>query len=133
MGNLIPRKGLHTLLAALALLPREDWRLTVVGSLEMDPPYVAGIRRQIAALGLTAGDPCWDPSPEELAARLRGSHLLAVPSSYEGFGIVYLEAMHFGLPVIAGHRRRGPGDRHPRGTAFWCRRGMPRPGPSLGP
>ena len=33
---------------------------------------------------------------------MRQSHLLAVPSSYEGFGIVYLEAMHFGLPVIAG-------------------------------
>ena len=29
-------------------------------------------------------------------------HLLAVPSSYEGFGIVYLEGMHFGLPAIAG-------------------------------
>ena len=41
-------------------------------------------------------------SPPELAARLRQSHLLAVPSSYEGFGIVYLEAMRFGLPVIAG-------------------------------
>jgi len=25
-----------------------------------------------------------------------------VPSSYEGFGIVYLEGMHFGLPAIAG-------------------------------
>jgi glycosyltransferase involved in cell wall biosynthesis len=27
---------------------------------------------------------------------------MAVPSSYEGFGIVYLEGMHFGLPAIAG-------------------------------
>ena len=28
--------------------------------------------------------------------------MLVVPSSYEGFGIVYLEAMAFGLAVIAG-------------------------------
>jgi glycosyltransferase involved in cell wall biosynthesis len=37
----------------------------------------------------------------ELAARLTGSHLLAVPSSYEGFGIVYLDGMGAGLPAIA--------------------------------
>ena len=41
VANLIPRKGLHTLLAALASLPRrDDWRLTVAGSLEMDTAYV---------------------------------------------------------------------------------------------
>lgn len=39
VGNLIPRKGLHTLLAALARLPRESWRLAVAGSLTMDPPF----------------------------------------------------------------------------------------------
>ncbi len=27
--------------------------------------------------------------------------MLAVPSSYEGFGIVYIEAMGFGLPIVA--------------------------------
>jgi glycosyltransferase involved in cell wall biosynthesis len=40
-------------------------------------------------------------SPGELAALLEGGHLLAVPSQYEGFGIVYLEAMGFGLPPLA--------------------------------
>ena len=29
------------------------------------------------------------------------SHLLVVPSHYEALGIAYLEAMRFGLPVIA--------------------------------
>ena len=38
----------------------------------------------------------------ELADRLRNSHVLVVPSSYEGFGIVYVEGMGFGLPAIAG-------------------------------
>ncbi len=41
-------------------------------------------------------------SDQELAVLLPQHQLLAVPSSYEGFGIVYLEAMRFGLPVIAG-------------------------------
>jgi glycosyltransferase involved in cell wall biosynthesis len=103
VGNLIPRKGLHTLLGALASLPPRDWLLTVVGSPDMDISYARAIRGQIATLGLTGRVSLLGTlSPPELAARLRQSHLLAVPSSYEGFGIVYLEAMRFGLPVIAG-------------------------------
>jgi glycosyltransferase involved in cell wall biosynthesis len=103
VGNLIPRKELHTLVAALASLPRDDWRLTVAGSLEMDAAYVDAIRRQIKDAGLTSRVSLLGPLPAgELAARCAASHLLAVPSSYEGFGIVYLEGMQFGLPAIAG-------------------------------
>jgi glycosyltransferase involved in cell wall biosynthesis len=35
-----------------------------------------------------------------LVEKLRQAHLLVVPSSYEGFGMVYLEGMCFGLPAI---------------------------------
>jgi glycosyltransferase involved in cell wall biosynthesis len=35
------------------------------------------------------------------AAALGDHHVLAVPSAYEGFGIVYLEAMGFGVVPIA--------------------------------
>jgi len=102
VGNLIPRKELHTLLAALAQLPADGWRLTVAGSLEMDAAYVRAIRRQIRDGGLAAKVTLLGAlSAPELAARCAASHLLAVPSSYEGFGIVYLEGMHFGLPAIA--------------------------------
>ena len=103
VGNLIPRKELHTLLAALASLPHDDWHLTVAGSLEMDAAYVAAIRRQIKDAGLAPRVSLLGALPaRELAARCAASHLLAVPSSYEGFGIVYLEGMQFGLPAIAG-------------------------------
>lgn len=100
VGNLIPRKGLHTLLAALARLPVESWELTVVGETAVNPAYAHAIKRQAAKLNgqthflgaIADGD---------LAQQLRCSHLLVVPSQYEGFGIVYLEAMSFGLPAIA--------------------------------
>jgi glycosyltransferase involved in cell wall biosynthesis len=102
LGNVIPRKGLHTLLEALALLPQEAWRLTVVGSLGVDEAYVRQIRRQIAGAGWGGQVEFTGVLKEEdLASRLAVSHLLAVPSSYEGFGIVYLEGMAFGLPALA--------------------------------
>jgi glycosyltransferase involved in cell wall biosynthesis len=103
VGNLIPRKELHTLLAALAHLNRDDWRLAVAGSLEMDAAYVEAIQRQIKDAGLAPRVALLGPLPaRELAARCAASHVMVVPSSYEGFGIVYLEGMHFGLPAIAG-------------------------------
>jgi glycosyltransferase involved in cell wall biosynthesis len=37
---------------------------------------------------------------EPLIEKLKEAHALAVPSSYEGYGIVYLEGMCFGLPAI---------------------------------
>lgn len=103
VGNLIPRKGLHLLLAALARLPRSDWRLAVVGNTAVAPPYTRAIQRQLATQQLTANVTLHGPLPDaQLAGLLGHSHLLAVPSSYEGFGIVYLEGMGFGLPAIAG-------------------------------
>jgi glycosyltransferase involved in cell wall biosynthesis len=102
IGNLTPRKGLHTLLDGLSRLPRDSWQLDVVGSLEVDPAYARCIRRQIAESGLEAQVTLYGPlSDADLSTRLAQSHLLSVPSSYEGFGIVYLEGMGAGLPAIA--------------------------------
>jgi glycosyltransferase involved in cell wall biosynthesis len=102
LGNVIRRKGLHTLLEALSRLPKGTWQLDVVGELSMDRRYAAAIRRQIAKAGLVDSVKLRGFLPDSVVAdRLSRSHLLAVPSSYEGFGIIYSEAMGFGLPVIA--------------------------------
>ncbi|WP_050032910.1 glycosyltransferase family 4 protein [Halorubrum halophilum] len=100
VGNLAPRKGLDTLVEGMA---RADARvdLTVVGR-PVDEAHVAGVRRLVRERGL--GDRvrfAGRLSDDALADALRESHVLAVPSRYEGFGIVYLEGMSFGLPAIA--------------------------------
>ncbi|HSF31790.1 MAG TPA: glycosyltransferase family 4 protein [Candidatus Tectomicrobia bacterium] len=102
VGNVTPVKGLHILLRALAQLPSDTCCLTVVGSLAMDPIYVRRIRQQIAESGLTDRIRLLGACPNaEVAMHLTQSQVLAVPSLYEAFGIAYLEAMGFGLPVIA--------------------------------
>ena len=102
LGNVIPRKGLHTLLSALEQLPGDEWILSVVGSLHVDKSYVRAIRHHVTQRGLTERVQFLGAlSDDALIARLRESHLLVVPSSYEGFGIAYLEGMGFGLPAVA--------------------------------
>jgi glycosyltransferase involved in cell wall biosynthesis len=102
LGNLIPRKNLHILLEAVRRLPEGGWILSVAGSADTDPGYAVEIRRQAARAGLENHlNFLGHLGEEDLAALLRSSHALVVPSSYEGFVIAYLEGMGFGLPAIA--------------------------------
>jgi glycosyltransferase involved in cell wall biosynthesis len=102
VANVVPGKGLHVLVAALARLPAQSWRLTVAGSLTTDPVYVTRLRDLIRRLGLDANVELLGTVPNQrIADLLTRSHVLALPSSYEALGIAYLEAMRFGLPVIA--------------------------------
>lgn len=102
LGSLVPRKGLDTLVEGLSRLPDERWRLCVVGNSNANPEYVSSVRQRVVALGLDdrvefAGELATDA----VAAVLGASHLLAMPSTHEGFGIAYLEGMSFGLPALA--------------------------------
>ena len=103
IGNLIPRKGLHTVLNALARLSSHNWHLHIIGSMDVDATYSAAMRHRANTLSL-ASHITWHGrvSDDRLAAQLGGSDLLVMPS-YEGFGIVFLEAMAYGLPVIAAN------------------------------
>jgi len=100
VGNVTPRKGLDTLVEGLYGADC-DAELTAVGR-HVDGDHVDAVRRRIRELGLGDRVRLADElSDDELAAALESSHVLAVPSRYEGFGIVYLEGMSFGLPAIA--------------------------------
>lgn len=101
-GNVIPRKGLHTLLVALAQFPDEAWELAIVGDLSVNRTYSRHLWKQVDGSSI-ADKVSWHGrvADEALWELIAGSDLLVVPSSYEGFGIVYLEGMAFGLPAIA--------------------------------
>jgi glycosyltransferase involved in cell wall biosynthesis len=100
IGNIIPRKGLRMLLKALASLPQESYHLDVVGSLTFDPVHAREMQALANGISSSAIEfhGVLDHAP--LLEKLRTSQVLVVPSSYEGFGIVYLEGMSFGLPAI---------------------------------
>ncbi|WP_049902939.1 glycosyltransferase family 4 protein [Halococcus agarilyticus] len=102
VGSLVPRKGLHTLIEGLSRLPDERWRLHVVGSPDANPRYASSIRRLVAGLGVDDRVTFAGELPDgALRDALSRSHVLAMPSTHEGFGIAYLEGMSFGLPALA--------------------------------
>jgi glycosyltransferase involved in cell wall biosynthesis len=100
LGNVIPRKGLHILLDALEELCTTDYALTVVGSLTVDERYARTMVRRGGELAHRV-EYTGIIDDDELARHLKTNHVLVIPSSYEGFGIAYLEGMGFGLPAIA--------------------------------
>jgi glycosyltransferase involved in cell wall biosynthesis len=101
LGNVMERKGLHTLLQALTILHPSSFILDVVGSLTTDPPYAKQMQDFVMINGLSSLVTFHSSlNNQPLIEKLKAAHVLVVPSSYEGFGIVYLEGMGFGLPAI---------------------------------
>jgi D-inositol-3-phosphate glycosyltransferase len=106
VGRIAPIKGLETLLDAVGCLRGAGTlaRLAVVGG-ETDEPtdgHEADVRRRAAALGLSDAVTFVGAQPQQ---RLRDWYVAAdvtvLPSYYESFGMVALEAMACGSPVVA--------------------------------
>ncbi len=100
IGTLIPRKGHDVLIDALKEVEHLPWRATIVGSQTLNPATATLLRQQVEALGLTsrislAGE-CDDPRP-----LLAGADIFALASRFEGYGMVFAEALSQGLPIIA--------------------------------
>lgn len=98
LGNLMERKGVSDLLAALATpaMAARAWRATLAGGGD-----VAGYRAKAAALGLDervqfAG---W-MDQRQAGALVAGADLLILPSYDEGLPLVILEALGQGVAVL---------------------------------
>jgi glycosyltransferase involved in cell wall biosynthesis len=102
VAAVIPGKGHDVLLAALASLPSRRWQCSCVGTLERDPAFVGGLRRQALDAGMNGRLRFAGTQPEEELARSYGAaDLLVFPSRSETYGMVVTEALARGLPVVA--------------------------------
>ena len=102
VGNCARRKGLDLLVRAISQVPLSLVSLDVAGSLDFEPGFAAELRREVARLGINEVVRFHGRVSDDSLERLyEESDLFVMPSHYEGYGIVYAEAMRAGLPVIA--------------------------------
>ena len=104
VGRLVERKGIDTVIEALALLP--DAELVVAGGppshLLAGDPHVTRLRAAAVAAGVLPRVHLVGRVPHDQTADLmRAADLVVTVPWYEPFGIVPLEAMACGTPVVA--------------------------------
>lgn len=96
--RLVPRMGIDVLLDAIARLGEPEAMLVVVGDGDERPALEAqarrlGLEQRVRFLGKVSDD--------ELVAAYRAADVAATPSvAFEGFGLVVLEALACGTPVV---------------------------------
>jgi glycosyltransferase involved in cell wall biosynthesis len=101
VGRLVARKAAAQLVDVLATSRISNAHLLVIG----DGPDADAIIRRAAELGMLSRVhlPGQVTEAEKYAA-LAGADLFVSTSQHEGFGLVFLEAMAFGLPIVCYDR-----------------------------
>lgn len=97
IGRLIPRKGLGNLLQVVAGLGAPNVKLAIIGDGPLretlgDAARAAGIGDQVRFFGYLSDEAKWQ--------LLRNADVYVSTAVHEGFGIVFLEAMEVGLPIV---------------------------------
>ncbi len=106
VGRIDPIKGIDVLVDALCGLRSEMWltappRLLLVGGGEGEPALDTLIARATAHNLLDRIDFVGSIAHTDLPIYYRAADVVAVPSFYESFGLVAVEAMACGTPVVA--------------------------------
>lgn len=99
-GSLIPRKGYDLLIQAFSKvhLAKEQWHLNIIGSGKEKENLQQLVEQYNLQDNITLSG---QRSKEEIVALYQQSDVFVLPSRMETFGVVYIEAMACGLPVIA--------------------------------
>lgn len=102
VGNCIFRKGLHILVDAIAQLGNPNLYLDIVGGQSREPKYVRHLKKRVSSLHLEDMVSFHgEVNPSHIWRWYAQADVFVAPSLYEGYGMVFAEAMSFGLPIIA--------------------------------
>lgn len=101
VGSHSPRKGHDILLRALAGLTDLEWQAVIAGAVG-DDGYSTGLGRLIDELSLSDRVSLFGPrSDDELTELYCQASVFALATRYEGYGMVFAEAMAYGLPIVS--------------------------------
>ncbi|AYD04702.1 glycosyltransferase family 4 protein [Neorhizobium sp. NCHU2750] len=100
VGSLTQRKDHATLISALQMVADRPWQCRIVGSATMSPETAHALRRQVAAYGLSDRI-ALTGAVNDVAIEFGRANIFALASRYEGYGMVFAEAMSHGLPIVA--------------------------------
>ena len=102
VATVTPRKGQDLLVRALGRLVDLPWRCVCAGSLTRTPVYAEGVETQVREAGLEDRIELVGECEPSVLNRLYGeSSLFVLPSHYEGYGMVFGEALARGLPIVS--------------------------------
>ena len=101
VSRLFPAKGPGDLIRAFALVHevRPDTRLVIVGR-EVEPGYAAQLKLLAVDLGVDESV-VFAGQRGDVPSLMAAADIYAMPSQFEPFGLVYLEAMAMQLPIVA--------------------------------
>jgi D-inositol-3-phosphate glycosyltransferase len=103
VGRIEPLKGIEKLLMAVSYLKkRRKLKLLIIGDDDTSNPEIRKLQDLTEQLGIKKTVSFLGPRPQdELPHYYNIADLCVVPSQYESFGLVILEAMACGTPVLA--------------------------------
>ena len=104
VGQILPQKAIHDVISGFARYHERDHtaRLHLVGTHAMSGDYLERMRSLVRTHDLSSAVRfTGSVSLEELVAYYRGGTALLTLSDHEGFCAPLVEAMHFGLPIVA--------------------------------
>lgn len=100
VATLTQRKAHDVLLDALSRLSALKWTARFVGGEQFDPAWAAHLKTTATALNLDERI-CFAGTVADLHGEYAQADLFVLPSRFEGYGMVFAEALSFGLPIIA--------------------------------